>query len=321
MKTVGFPISRKENEKRRALLIQDIDTVKNKQLLFFESGYGDDYGFNDEELRKKGCNVVNHEEVLTKEIIIDAKIGDAEYLNDLRNQTIFGWVHAVQNKAISDVLIKNNLTVYAWEDMYKEQKHVFWRNNELAGEAAIMHAFQCYGKMPYNTKVALLGRGNVALGALKILTLLGAEVTVYSSKTEKLFKKEFQEYDVIVNAVLWETKRKDHILYKSDLAKMKKGSMIIDISCDKNGGIESSIPTTIEEPFYILSGVMHYVVDHTPSLFYKSSSESISKEVSKYIDDLCDGRNNLILNQAKCIERGKIIDKRIIEFQQREEIK
>ena len=44
--------------------------------------------------------------------------------------------------------------------------------------------------------------------------------------------------------------------------------MIIDISCDRNGGIETSIPTTIENPTYMVEGIRHYVVDHTPSLFY-----------------------------------------------------
>ena len=45
---------------------------------------------------------------------------------------------------------------------------------------------------------------------------------------------------------------------------MKRGSMIVDISCDRNGGIETSIPTTIENPSYIVDGLRHYVVDHTP---------------------------------------------------------
>lgn len=96
-----------------------------------------------------------------------------------------------------------------------------------------MHAFQLHGIMPYNTKAALIGRGNVGNGALKILTLLGADVHIYNRRMEKLLRDELSEYDVIVNAVLWDTNRNDHIIYKSDLKRMKKGSMIIDISCDR----------------------------------------------------------------------------------------
>ena len=317
MKSIGFPISKKENEKRRALILADINKIKNKEYLFFEEGYGNDIGFTDQDLINLGCHVVNHENVLTKDIIVDPKIGDADYLDELNNQTLFGWIHAVQNKDITDKLIDHKLTAYAWEDMFEDGRHVFWRNNEIAGEAAIMHAFQCYGMMPYNAKVALIGRGNVATGALKILTLLGAEVTIYSKKTERLLRKEISHYDVIVNAILWDTKRTDHIIYKDDLKRMKKNAMIIDISCDRNGGIESSIPTTIESPFSFVNGLMHYVVDHTPSLFYKTTSISISEQVCKYVDDLCNGYENEILKNSICIKNGKIIDQRIIEFQKR----
>ena len=51
---------------------------------------------------------------------------------------------------------------------------------------------------------------------------------------------------------------------------MKKNSMIVDVSCDRNGGIETSILTTIEEPTYVVEGILHYVIDHTLALFYKT---------------------------------------------------
>ena len=317
MNTIGFPISKKENEKRRALLLNDLKYIKNKRFLFFEEGYGIAMGYSDRDIIDAGCNVVTRHEVLSKSVIVDPKIGDAEYLSLLKNKIIFGWIHAVQSKKITDILIDNKLTAYAWEDMYEEGRHVFWRNNELAGEAAILHAFQCYGLMPYNTKVALLGRGNVASGALKILTLLGANITVYSRRQEHLFQKELSKFDVIVNAILWDTSRKDHIIYKSDLKRMKSNALIIDISCDKNGGIESSRPTTIDNPCYVVDGIVHYVVDHTPSLFYKTTSAEISNEVKKYIDLLVEGKENIILKNSKCIDKGIINDKRIKQFQNR----
>lgn len=318
MRTIGFPITDKENECRRALLPKDLVNVKNASNLYIEKNYGQVMGIGDEEYAKYGCNIVSHEEVLQKDVICDAKIGDAGYLDKLKEGAIiFGWVHAVQNRDITDKILDSKMTAYAWEDMYEKGRHSFWRNNEMAGEAAIMHAFQCHGTMPYDSKVALIGRGNVARGALKILTLLGADVTVYDRKTEKLFREEMYKYDVIVNAVLWDTTRQDHIIYKSDLAKLKKGAMIIDISCDRHGGIETSVPTTIEEPVYTEEGVLHYVVDHTPALFYKTTSEGISNEVSKYLDLLCEENENSVLANAKIIEKGVIIDQRINEFQNR----
>lgn len=317
MKTVGFVISHKENEKRRAMMPEDVAKVRNREYLFFEKGYWNAFGIKDTELEHLGIQFVSREEVLKKDIICDPKIGDAEYLTDLQDQTIFGWVHAVQNRDITDKIIDGRLTAYAWEDMFDSGRHVFWRNNEIAGEAAIMHAFQCYGDMPYNAKVALIGMGNVARGALKILTLLGADVTVYTRKTESLLKKELDRYDVVVNALLWDVSRRDHIIYRDDLKRLKPHALIIDISCDRTGAIETSIPTTLEEPTYVVDGIMHYVVDHTPSLFYRMVSNELSKVVATCIDELITDDLTDILNDAKIIEHGEIIDERISQFQNR----
>lgn len=99
--------------------------------------------------------------------------------------------------------------------------------------------------------------------------------------------------------------------------KNEKNALIIDISCDKNGGIETSIPTTIESPIYYINGVAHYVVDHTPSIFYKTISKSLSKMVAPYVDMLLTEKYDDILKNALSIKDGEIIDKRIIEFQKR----
>ena len=317
MRTIGFPISFKENENRRALIPSDLNKIKNVSFMFFEKGYGDVLGYSDDDYLMMGANIVSRDEVLKKNIICDPKIGDADYLDILNNQIVFGWIHAVQNKSIVDIMIQNKLTGYAWEDMYEKGRHSFWMNNEIAGEAAVFHAYLCHGVFPYKTKVAVLGRGNTARGAIKALNYMGAEIVNYDRRTENLFRTELSQYDVIVNAILWDTSRKDHIIYREDLKSLKRNCMIIDISCDRCGGVESSVPTTIEEPTYMIDGVRHYVVDHTPSLFYKSASDSISKEVCKYIDYLIEEKSNDILIKSMNINNGVILDQRICEFQNR----
>ncbi len=320
MKTVGFLISTKENEKRRALLPEHISLIKNKNNLHFESGYGEVLGHTDEEYKTAGANVVSRDLVMKQDVICDPKVGDAEYLTELKKgQTIFGWVHAVQNKSITDSIVDKGLTAIAWEDMYEQGRHVFWRNNELAGEAAVMHAFTLYGKMPYECKVALIGRGNTARGAFKTLSSLGADITVYHKKTENLLRDEIRNFDVIVNGVLWDVYRKDHIIYREDLLKMKKPSLIIDISCDKAGGIETSIPTSIADPVYTVDGVLHYVVDHTPALISYSVTKALGDELIKYLDDIVEEKIevNEVLKNATIINNGEIIDQRILDFQNR----
>lgn len=316
-RTVGFPISHKENEKRRAVIPAHLGSIAHPESLFFEKGYGEVLGIPDSEYEACGCHMVSPEEVLTKHIICDPKIGDADYLSRLADQTIFGWVHATQNRDITDKLIDGRLTAYAWEKMFYKGRHIFWRNNELAGEAAVMHAFQCYGRMPYETNVAVIGRGNTARGAIKVLNMLGANVTQYDRRTESLLREEIGAYDVIVNCVLWDVMRKDHIICREDLKRMKRGAMIVDVSCDRNGGIETSIPTTIEQPTYEAEGILHYVVDHTPSLFHKTFSVNNSKVICPFLNELMTGECGTVLNDCLIMRDGVIVDQEISKFQNR----
>lgn len=320
MKTVGFPISHKENEYRRAIVPTHLKNIEHPELLYFERGYGEVLGIEDKEYEACGCHIVTNDKVLLKDIICEPKIGDADYLEKLNHQTIFGWIHATQNKDITDKILSGKLTAFAWEKMFQKGRHVFWRNNELAGEAAVMHAFQCYARMPYETKVAIIGRGNTARGAIKVLNMLGADVRQYDRRTEELLRDELGLYDVIVNCVLWDVMRKDHIIYRDDLKRMKRNSMIIDVSCDRNGGIETSIPTTIENPTYIVDGVLHYVVDHTPALFHKTFTWNNSEVIWKYINELQGGSYSEVLNDALIIKDGLIVDNEINKFQGRADI-
>lgn len=318
MKTIGFPISRKENEQRRALLPVDVRHLAHPDLLYFETGYGKNMNIEDQDYREVGANIVSREQALSCDNICDPKVGDAEYLTALHEgQAVFGWIHAVQNRDITDRLLAAKLTAYAWEDMFEDGRHVFWRNNELAGEAAVMHAFQHIGMMPYNTSVAVIGRGNTARGAIKVLNMLGASVMQYDRRMESLLRKEIGQYDAIVNCVMWDVSRADHLIYREDLRRMKPGALIIDVSCDRCGGIETSIPTTITDPTYQIDGIIHYVVDHTPSIFYKTFSIENSKLIWPFIADLSEEKVNPILEDAKIIERGKILDQRIISYQKR----
>ena len=316
--TIGFPINNKENENRRALVPEHIKLMEHPECLYVEQGYGTVLGINDSEYANLGCHICSHDEVLKKDIICDPKIGDADYLGKLHfGQVIFGWIHATQNRDITDKIVNAKLTAYAWEKMEDRGRHVFWRNNELAGEAAVMHAFQCYGRMPYETNVAVLGRGNTARGAIKVLNMLGANVMQYDRRTEKLLREEIGNYDVVVNCILWDVMRNDHIIYKEDLSRMKKNSMIIDVSCDRNGGIETSIPTTIENPIYYVDGVLHYVVDHTPALFYKTFTRNNSGLLFPYLEELISGEIGEVMEKAMIINNGVITDSEIIRYQNR----
>ncbi len=318
MRTIGFPISTKENEKRRTIIPDDIARITHPEQLYVETGFGNVLGITDEEYVQAGAKICTHEEVVLKDVVCDPKIGDADYLCKMHEgQTIFGWIHATQNRDITDRICASGLSAYAWEKMFEKGRHVFWFNNELAGEAAVINAFQCYGQLPYGLKVAVLGNGNTARGACRVLNMLGAHVIQYNRHQEALFQQEIQEYDVIVNCIMWDVNRHDHIVYRKDLKQMKRGTMIIDVSCDRNGGIETSEPTTIEKPTYLVNGVLHYAVDHTPSIFFKTFSYNNSKVIVPFIEELIMNKPGKILRDSIIIKKGIIIDKDIISFQNR----
>src|SRR5690625_2812817 len=194
---------------------------------------------------------------------------------------------------------------------------VFWRNKAIGGESARMHASTWHGNMPYATTVACFGRGTVATGSTRLLARLGAQVSVYDRRTEELLSKELGKFDVIVNAITWDTTRTDHIIYKKDLERMKHDAFIIDISCDEAMAIETSKPTTVDNPTYFVDGILHYAVDHTPSLFYKTATDTISREVIKYLPFIMNSQETTdqVLKPAVIIEKGKIRDKKIIKQQ------
>jgi len=317
MKTVGFLISEKENELRRAIVLEDVAKIKNKDKLSFQQGYGKNLGFSDDDILSLGCHVASKEEVILCDIICEPKIGDSEDLKDIHDRTIFGWIHATQNYDITQSCIDNRLTVYAWEKMFDKDIHVFHGNNEIAGQAAIMHAQLQYGKTFTNLNVAVLGNGNTAKGAISALNSINANVTIFGKEQEKEFVENMHKFDVIVNCILWDVTRQDHIVYKKDLARLPKNALIIDVSCDKAGGIETSIPTTVENPTYVVDGIMHYVVDHTPTLLFKDASCSISEQVVKYVDCLIEGNDNVVLENALIIKDGIIVDEEINKFQKR----
>lgn len=317
LKTMGFVISRKNNEKRRAILPADLVRVKHVAQLVFEQGYGEVLGLSDDDYRAMGARIASREEVLACDAIVDVKLGNADYFDQLEEgKLLIGWAHAIQDIRFTDGALAGKHTVIAWEELFEGGRYIFYRNREVAGEAAVLQAYQYCGKMPYETRVAILGNGHTAKGAMRILHGLGAEVDVYGKRLEKLFKEKMVDYDVLVNCVMWDTTRTDRIIYREDLKRLKKGAMIIDVSCDPELEIETSTPTTIDNPVYTVDGVIHYAVDNTPAMFPHTITKVLSEGFAPMLDALIEGKRTQMVEDAVVIEDGIIRDQRITEFRQ-----
>lgn len=318
MKSMGFLISRKNNEKRRAILPEDISNIKYKDCLYFEKNYGESLGIADNEYIAQGVNVVERNEVLKCDILVDVKLGDGDYIEELETPKILvGWAHAVQGINFTTSALAGKHTVLAWEEIFEDGRYIFYRNREIAGEAAVIHAFRYSGKMPYDSKVAVVGNGQTAKGALRVLHGLGAEVDVYKRELEKLFKSKMYEYDVIVNCVMWDTNRTDRLIYKNDLKKFRPGTLFIDVSCNHGLEIETTHPTTIDDPVYTVDGIIHYAVDNTPAMFPKTVTHHLSSKFSVLVDEIIEGNWSEKLVKATVIENGIIKDINIERYRKR----
>ncbi len=314
---MGFLISHKNNEERRALLPDAVSKIKHKSSLVFEKGYGEPFGGEDSEYIKAGAKIASREEVLKCDILVDVKLGDADYLDEIDNNKILvGWAHAVQQTEFATAAMNGNHTVIAWEEIYEGGRYVFYRNREIAGEAAVIHGFRFSKRMPYDAKVCIVGNGQTAKGCLRILHGLGAHVDVYPRKFEALFKKKMFDYDVVINCVMWDTRRTDRLIYKSDLSKFKKGTLIIDVSCDPYLEIETSHPTTIDNPTYVVDGIVHYAVDNTPAMYANTVTKILSEGFEKYVDEIIEENYSKEINDAVVIKDGHIVFEAIRLFRE-----
>jgi len=320
VKTLGFVIPTKPDENRRAILPEDLKNnvaLKTRENIFVEEGYGASLDVPDSHYAAV-TNVVTKEQAHLCDIVCDVK-GPDESTYDLYkdDSIIFGWFHAAANQSLRSFLLRGSKTAIAWENMFNPddstpENYILKHNRYLSGRSGILHAEECM-KLDYEGQsVAVLGFGGVGRGAVDALYRKGALVKLFGRQGIEKFQAELGQFDVVVNAVLWDATREDHLLFKKDLSRMKENAVIIDISCDEAGAIETTVPTTFKDPFYDVEGVSHYAVDNTPSFLGKEATDYISQQISGHLDDLvCDFNKNAVLRNAIIIQNGQILDRTV----------
>ncbi|HIE3985275.1 TPA: hypothetical protein ACXNHL_002034 [Serratia marcescens] len=268
----------------------------------------------------------------------------------------------MQGFEIASAAINAKMTIVAWEAMYSgnDNTHIFYRNNELAGYAAIQHMMMLTGKNGYfgrNLKAAVLGFGATGRGAVNSLKSLGVkDITIYSRRPsylinapiesvdykqmlvkddgEILLQKEadflppqdiLAQCDIIVNCVLQDPNSPLMFITESNINAFKKIVDIIDISCDKGMGFHFAKPTTFDSPMFHVSGhdnIRYYCVDHTPTIYWDSASYEITKSLLSYLPLFTDDswREDKVLAKAVEINNGDIVNEKIKTFQNRKDV-
>jgi alanine dehydrogenase len=185
------------------------------------------------------------------------------------------------------------------------------------------------------SNVVIVGAGTVGTAAAHSFVGAGASVMVLDSNLERLRRIESVPYfkintalanpynlaravefaDVLVGAVLVHGSKTPHVISEAMVEKMKQGSVLIDVSIDQGGCIETSRPTTLSDPTYLKHGVIHYCVPNIASSVARTASHALNNVLVPYVLDVAYGgfsafaedleiRRGLYLYRGEPVNRG-----------------
>lgn len=272
---------------------------------------GKEAGFSNEAYEKAGAEIVESAEEMYSRCDMVAKVKEfesSEYDLLRENQIILGCIHPAGHPEEVDAILKSKCIAFTAEDCHRYGSP----NCEAAGKQGALFGLESMltingGKGKFvggfagapGMNVLILGGGIVGQGSLSVLYALGANVTVmdinygvlkmlgdrYNNKintmycTKEAIASVLPQTDMVINAVKWPKQRKDFLIDKEMLKTMEPGSVLVDISNDDPGAIESSHETHHDNPRYVVNGVVHYCVSNIPGAVAHSASVSYAAEM------------------------------------------
>lgn len=328
--------SRKEDEKRVPIHPEHLSRLPEdvRKQLIFEKGYGKPFALDDEFFKSQTGGVASRHELLTEigsVIIAKPVLADLEELRI--GGLIWGYPHCAQQKDITQAAIDRKLTLIAFEDMFvwspKGQigRHTFYKNNELAGYSAVIHALQLKGIDGHygnQRKVIIFSFGAVSRGAIYALKAHGfRDITICIQRPDHEVREEIldvhyvrirdgvenearlvvverdgsvrplsdliSESEIIINGIYQDTDNPINFVTEEEKEILKPGCLIIDVSCDEGMGFYFAKPTTFKNPMFRVNNIDYYAVDHTPSYYWESASRSISAAVIVHLPTIIEG--------------------------------
>jgi len=177
--------SSKPDERRLPLHPARLDRIEPevRERIILEAGYGERFGFSDEQLRPLVGGIASRRDLIAASDVVLLPKPQASDLDDLRDgQTLWGWPHCVQDRELTQRAIDKHLTLIAFEAMNHWTSsgnfglHVFHANNELAGYCSVLHALQLVGLTgDYGRRMnaVVIGFGATARGAVTALNAHG----------------------------------------------------------------------------------------------------------------------------------------------------
>lgn len=336
---IGIPKENLKEEKRVGLAPAGVDSlIRSGHSVYVERGAGEGSQFTDAEYGKVGATIVFSAEEVFKRSELIAKVQplnevEAELLQE--EQTLFTFLHlAVAKKSILENLIKKNITAVGYE-LIEDSRGlpVLHAMSEIAGPLSIQVAERY---LESNVKggrgilmggitgvapaaVVILGAGVVGTTAARAALGRGAQVIIIDKDLNRLRKidshfpgklttvmanpytvtRGVKFADVLIGAVLIKGEKTPHLVTDAMVKQMKQGAVVVDVSIDQGGCIETSRITTLSDPVFSFKDVIHYCVPNMPALVSRTASYGLNNAAIGYIQSIAEhGLANALLDDA-----------------------
>ncbi len=322
---IGVPKEIKNHEYRVGMTPAGVyELVRHGHQILVETNAGLAIGYGDEDYTSAGATIARSaEEVFASaEMIVKVKEPQANECKMLRSgQLLFTYLHLAPDPEQTKGLLASDCIAIAYETVTDAQGGLplLAPMSEVAGRLSIQagaHAMERHkggsgvlmggvpGVKPAN--VVVIGGGVVGLNAARMAAGLGADVTIFDRNLNVLKKidndfggriktiysnhmnleKAIKSAHLIIGAVLIPGAAAPKLVSRSMLKEMKKGAVLVDVAIDQGGCFETSMPTTHENPTYIVDDVVHYCVANMPGAVAKTSTLALTNATLPFVVEL-----------------------------------
>ncbi len=348
---IGIPKETHFQEKRVCLTPDAVSVlVANGHHIMVEAGAGNGANFLDNEYSEAGAQITyNTQEVFSQHIVLKVappSLEEIEYMKS-KSYLISALQLSTQNKEYFKSLISNKITALSFDDITDESNNhpIVKILSEIAGTSSILIASELMSATNQGTglimggiagvrptEIVILGAGIVGQYATKSALGLGASVKVFDSSVSKLrnlqnhigqrvftsiiepkeLGKAVMRCDVLIGAIKG-IGRTPTIITEEMVKRMKTGAIIVDVSIDLGGCIETSEITTHNHPTFEKHGVVHYGVTNISSRVSRTATRALSNFFLQNLMEIADhGGIETYIKYEKGFRNGVYIYKGIL---------
>lgn len=288
--------------------------------VLIQSGAGVAAGFDDEKYEMAGAKIIaDKKEIFDKsEMIVKVKEPlPQEYELFHEGQILYTYLHLAASRELTEAMMKRKVKGVAYETIETPdgQLPCLKPMSEIAGRLSIQQGAKylektfggrgvLLGGVPgvKRGKVAIIGGGVVGTNACKIATGVGAEVTIldvnanrlaylddiFGSRITSLYSTDaniemvLRESDLVIGAVLLPGAKAPQLIKRYHLSQMKPGAVIVDVAVDQGGCVETTRPTTHDDPIFVVDNVVHYCVANMPGAVALTSTQALTSTTLPY---------------------------------------